>query len=351
MSSSIASDNFFKESPWAFAEDLNDEKLEKEIWRRETLSDPRLIYEFLCSKVYGQQEACKAIAFQLYATVNNIQTTRFLLCGPPGCGKTYIYQILREYLWDNIIICNSANMSCDAWKGSNKITSPFRRVDPSRPAIVVYDEFDKIVVPRFSNSENVSASLQSEFLALIQPSSKYLAFRNADGEPYDVDLTQISYAFVGSFASAAENIADKKKVSALGFATSVKENPKSFDTKLTLDDVKDFGMITELCSRITRMICLNKLDFNDFKHILTDFAGPINELEDLYELDKGFIRKKVLAESDIEEIAHYAYEKGLGVRATTAQITCKLQDYIFEHFDEYSKIIEKKGNIQYGRSQ
>ena len=55
---------------------FTDEDYEKEYWQKETLSDPRLIYEFLRTKVYGQDEACKAAALLLYTTVNEIQMSK-----------------------------------------------------------------------------------------------------------------------------------------------------------------------------------------------------------------------------------------------------------------------------------
>ena len=168
------------------------------------LDDPRKIYEYLRSKVYKQDEACKAAAMILYNHVKGI-TSRNIFCGPAGSGKTYIWNIIKNKLYPYVIIADASTMTKTGWSGSNKISSPLYQINPSVRAgyIIVYDEFDKLCKPQYSRDENVSACVQSELLTLIQPSNEYMRLKSSDGSERTIRVDNISYVFCGSFHEAS----------------------------------------------------------------------------------------------------------------------------------------------------
>lgn len=184
----------FNDCPWDDAFDNDRECIDDDIERQIILSSPRNIYDFLKTRIYKQDAACKAAAIILYNHIRRIKgSSRNFFCGPPGSGKTFIWQVIRDELYNNIIIANSADMSQNGWSGSNKIHTPLREIDPyehsRRPFLVIYDEFNKLCAPRFSRSENVSASIQSELLALVQPSHPFLTLKSENQQSKRIDLT------------------------------------------------------------------------------------------------------------------------------------------------------------------
>ena len=297
------------------------------------LDDPRKIYEYLRSKVYKQDEACKAAAMMLYNHVKGIKSIS-LLCGPAGVGKTSIVES-RRMLYPNIILVDSSTMPRIGWSGSNKISSPLYQINPSVRAgyIIVYDEFDKLCKPQYCKDENVSACIQSELLALIQPSNEFMRLKCSDGKERTIRVDNISYVFCGSFAEAAQDEAEKECSSGLGFG-AVKKEAKAFDKELTMQNLIDFGVIPEVASRVSRIINLRPLGESDYSYLINHHQNsPIKRIEDMYGLERGFIEKNVLNEDELHQIAIDALKSGLGVRSVTSSIQRKVDDYIFEHFD------------------
>ena len=130
--------------------------------------NPVEIYSFLTSHVYKQDRYCRDAAMILYDHLRGI-TSRNIVCGPPGCGKTYVWECLQQ-VFPQILIVDAATLSKDGWSGGDKVSGFIDLVDPTkRDYIVVFDEFDKCATPQYSSyHENVSASLQSEFLKLVE---------------------------------------------------------------------------------------------------------------------------------------------------------------------------------------
>lgn len=299
--------------------------------------NPRTIYDYLKTKVYKQDDACRAAAIILWNHLRNREcASRNVFCGPSGCGKTYIWQIIKKELYPHIVIYNAADMTKSGWSGSNKVSSPLYMIDPNvtAPYIIVLDEFDKLCRPQFSHDSNVSADIQSEMLALISPSSDRIRLKTQDGERI-LDISKITWVLCGSFAEAAENEAQKERTSGLGFG-AVKNETKAFTNELTLQNLIEFGVIPELAGRITRLINLRPLTASDYKFLLTKHPNsPLHRLEDIYRLEPGFIKKNIIKPKELAKIATDAFESGLGVRSCTANIQTRVDDYIFDNFEKH----------------
>ncbi len=299
------------------------------------LSEPRTIYEFLRDKVYKQDMACKAAAMILYNHINKITSCNFF-CGPPGVGKTYIWQIIKQYLYPYVIIEDSSRITKTGWVGNNKVTSPLFQIDPKVKDgyIIVFDEFDKLCKPQYSKDENISSAIQSELLTLIQPNVDKMRLKNSNDKEYNVRIDNISWVFCGSFAEAAEREAKKKSCSGLGFG-AVKNESKPFDEELSVQNLIDFGVIPEVVSRATRLVNLRPLSVADYEFLLMKHPNsPVFQLEEKYSLGEGFIKKHIVKRKEMQEIALNAFESGLGVRSTTAALQRRIDDYVFEHFED-----------------
>ncbi len=288
------------------------------------LSNPVKIYEYLSRNVYKQDKYCRNASMILYNHIRGI-TSRNLVCGPAGCGKTLVWQSLKK-IWPRILFVDSSTLTKTGWKGNNNIADFLRRLDMEhQDYIIVFDEFDKCATPQItSTGENTSAAIQSEFLKIVEGTE--ISLKTDKGERI-IDTSKMSFVFCGSFAQKAEAIREESSSIGLGFG-AVRQEAKAFEKELTINDVIEFGVIPELASRTTRIINVRPLTLGDYKYMITEHpASPIKKLERLYR--KSFN----LSEDKIEEIAQNAFDSGLGIRNVTAQLQQIMDDSIFESFE------------------
>ena len=110
------------------------------------LTNPKRIYEYLRENVYKQDKYCRDAAMILYNHIRGI-TSRNIVCGPAGCGKTFVWECLKK-IWPQIIFVDSSTLTKTGWKGNHTISDFLARVDfRNEDYIIVFDEFDKCVAP------------------------------------------------------------------------------------------------------------------------------------------------------------------------------------------------------------
>ena len=287
------------------------------------LTNPKKIYEYLRFNVYKQDAYCKDAAMILYNHIRGI-TSRNIVCGPAGSGKTYVWNCLKK-IWPKIIFVDSSTLTKTGWKGNHTIADFLSSVDfKNENYIIVFDEFDKCVAPQHTTGgENVSATLQGEFLKLVE--GALMPVKDSRGE-HMINTARMSFVFCGSFAVKAGEISEKNSTSGFGFGTT-RHVEKQFENELTLQDVIDFGVIPELASRTTRIVNVRPLTRADYRYLITDHpASPIKKLERIYG------RKFRLSKKKIDEIAQNAFDSGLGIRNVTAQLQKIMDDRIFASF-------------------
>lgn len=302
----------------------------------ERLTTPKMVYDYLSKRIYKQDAAIKAASLFLFKHVNHFGKTRVsLFCGPTGSGKTYLWDVIRQNLFPHIIFVNSANITRSGFTGPN-ITDNLSKINPHShwAPIFIFDEIDKLVQPSYtSRNENVSQGIQSELLALIQPSNEEVTVGNGQ-HPFKVNLKAYSWVLCGSFAVAAEDIVAKKKTSGLGF-NAIKQTPKAYEEELTLQNLIDFGMIPELAGRVDEIINLHPITLDDYRAVIKNqSASPIQQIEESYHLESGYIRKHILKKSDLDAIAETAFQSGLGMRAVNSKIQEQVNNYIFNNYEK-----------------
>lgn len=289
------------------------------------VSNPKSIYEYLLKNVYKQDGYCKDAAVILYNHIRGI-TSRNIVCGPPGCGKTHVWQCLKK-IYPQIIFVDSSTLTKTGWKGNNNVSDFLAKVDFRRQNyIIVFDEFDKCVTPQYTSSgDNVAQSLQSEFLKIMEGSEVKI---KTDSGDQMMDTSKMTFVFCGSFAQKAEAIAESGRTSGFGFGAD-KNEPEAFEKELTIQDLIDFGVIPELASRTTRITNVRPLTLQDYKYLIKDHpASPVKELERRYGMKLRLTKKK------LDEIAKQAYESGLGIRNVTAQLQRILDERVFNSFPD-----------------
>ncbi|MCR4792669.1 MAG: AAA family ATPase [Lachnospiraceae bacterium] len=299
---------------------------------------PQDIYKNLIKDVVDQDEACRKVSVMMY---RHIRGSRFvgMLAGPTGSGKSFIAESLSKMFPDVIYIRDISNVSCDGWTGSKKVNDLFHGVktadeNPGKINPVIFlDECDKMFKPKYAaGKENVSESVQAEFLTVIQGGMVLVSPENYRVTKKAINTAKISFLFAGAFEKKAEAIAEAASGPSLGFGASF-EKAKPYSRELTMDDVMQAGCMRELCGRIQKIINLNPFSEEDFRQILdiTD-RGPLYELE--HELEMP-IR---ISEDRKNEIAHNAYASGLGIRGMKNSIREYADELIWD--DCKAKVLE-----------
>jgi len=286
-----------------------------------SLSDPTKIYKYLLEKVYHQDDYCREAAMILYNHKRGIPD-KYFVCGPAGSGKTFVWQCLQE-IYPNIIIVDSSNISAEGWKGDHKVLDFLQQMDPENPdGIIVFDEFDKLATPRTnSGGENVSASIQAEFLKLIEG-------KIVKQKDLQIDTSKMSFILCGSFAGKAADIAEKSSSGGFGFLQE-KETVRAFNRDLNIHDLMEAGVIREVASRVPNIINIHPLSEEDFVYLITKHPNsPVKCVEKQYGVHIE------ISESRAMELAGQAFRDGLGVRAVTAHLKRIINNSIFESFVE-----------------
>ena len=125
---------------------------------RDAYDTPKKIYGYLDGHVWKQDAAKKAASIIAYNCFERAVKSNALFVGPSGCGKTHIWRCLKGIFPDRIEIVDGSNLTLDGWKGEKKwgslLSSPIFRSD--RHAILVIDEADKMLAPKYSGGQNTS---------------------------------------------------------------------------------------------------------------------------------------------------------------------------------------------------
>ncbi|MCR5674312.1 MAG: AAA family ATPase [Lachnospiraceae bacterium] len=291
---------------------------------------PQDIKAELEKSVVNQEEACRRVAVMMY---QHLHGHRFvgMLAGPTGSGKSFIAESLKEIFPDVVYIRDVSNVTCDGWKGNKKVGTLFKGVHPPYSCsgriypVLFLDECDKMFSPKTSSGEeNVSESVQYEFLSAIHGGEVEVA-EAGNGRPTSrTDTSRMSFLFAGAFEKKAGEIAARESGASIGFGAD-HTKPASYDRELTMEDVHEAGCISELCGRIQRIIPLNRIDESGFRSML-----DIRDRGPVYELEREFRLPIRISDARKDEIAHNAFATGLGIRGMKNSIRTYIDELTWE---------------------
>ena len=286
---------------------------------------PKEIYNDLDRKVWKQEEAKKAASVIMYQCLRGIKSNAMFI-GPSGCGKTHIWHCLKEFFPDRIEIVDSSSLTLDGWKGSTKwkdlLRSPiFRSGDHS---ILVLDEVDKMLAPKFSYGENVSYSIQSEGLTMLEGTRVEV---KVDSVIYEIDTAKISFVLCGAFSNKAHDVAEKNG-GRIGFGAA-QEAVQPYAKPLDEQDLIEFGVMPEFLGRIQRIVNLQPMTVDDYYRMTDNSLGLLAHIREQYQADIRLTPQKRW------ELAKLASRTGLGVRGMENQIRQLIDNALFDDCERH----------------
>lgn len=320
----------------------------------EKILPPHKIKEKLDEYVIGQDHAKKAISVAVYNHYKRIATqmenddieiekSNMLMIGPTGCGKTYLVKTLAKILDVPLAIADATSLTEAGYIGddiesviSKLLAAADNDVDKAEIGIVFIDEIDKLARKRSSTSRDINGeAVQQGLLKVLEGSEVEVPVgsnsKNAMVPLTTVNTRNILFICGGAFPDLDEIIKQRLNTeSSIGFKADLKDKYEGTDVtaKVTVEDIKDFGMIPEFIGRLPIIFTLQELNTEMLKEVLMEPKNAIlKQYQKLLEMDEVQL---VFDDSAIEAIAKKALEKKTGARALRAVIEEYMLDIMYE---------------------
>ena len=322
-----------------------------------TLKDipaPHQIKAMLDEYVIGQDYAKKVMSVAVYNHYKRVVTntmdeieidkSNMLMIGPTGSGKTYLVKTLARLLKVPLAITDATSLTEAGYIGddvesvlSKLLQAADNDVDRAEHGIVFIDEIDKIAKKQNTNSRDVSGeSVQQGLLKLLEGAEVEVPVgatsKNAIVPLTTINTRNILFICGGAFPRL-EGIIKKRlmKKTSIGFGADLKDhfdNEENIISKVTNDDLREYGMIPEFIGRLPMVFTLDGLTKEMLVKILKEPKNAIlKQYQKLLELDEV---KLEFDEGALEAIAEQALKKKTGARALRAIIEKFMLDIMYE---------------------
>ena len=315
---------------------------------------PHKIKAQLDEYVVGQEHAKKAMAVAVYNHYKRVATdtmddieiekSNMLMIGPTGSGKTYLVKTLAKLLDVPLAITDATSLTEAGYIGddiesvvSKLLAAADNDVEKAEQGIIFIDEIDKIAKKKNTSQRDVSGeSVQQGMLKLLEGSEVEVPVgansKNAMVPLTTINTKNILFICGGAFPDL-ENIIKERlnKQSSMGFIADLKDKydkEKNLLSKVTVEDLRNFGMIPEFIGRLPIIFTLQGLDEDMLVKILREPKNAIlKQYQKLLALDEV---KLDFTDEALHAIAAKAMKKDTGARALRSIIEEFMLDIMYE---------------------
>lgn len=326
----------------------------KPVFNIHDIPAPHKIKAQLDDYVIGQEYAKKAISVAVYNHYKRVATntmdeieiekSNMLMIGPTGSGKTYLVKTLAKLLDVPLAITDATSLTEAGYIGddiesvvSKLLVAADNDVEKAERGIIFIDEIDKIAKKKNTNQRDVSGeSVQQGMLKLLEGSDVEVPVgansKNAMVPLTTVNTKNILFICGGAFPDLEQIIKERlNKQASMGFIADLKDkynNDKNILSKVTVEDIRNFGMIPEFIGRLPVIFTLQGLDEDMLVKILKEPKNAIlKQYQKLLELDEV---KLNFDEEALHAIAKKAMKKDTGARALRSIIEEFMLDIMYE---------------------
>lgn len=215
-----------------------------------------------------------------------IEKSNMLMIGPTGSGKTYLVKTLARLLDVPLAITDATSLTEAGYIGddiesvvSKLLAAADNDVEKAEHGIIFIDEIDKIAKKKNTNQRDVSGeAVQQGMLKLLEGSEVEVPVgansKNAMVPLATVDTKNILFICGGAFPDLESIIKERlNKQASIGFMADLKDkydNDSKLLNKVTVDDLKKFGMIPEFLGRLPIIFTLDGLSEEMLVQILKE---------------------------------------------------------------------------------
>ncbi len=315
---------------------------------------PHIIKGQLDDFVIGQEYAKKVISVAVYNHYKRVATntmddieiekSNMLMIGPTGSGKTYLVKTLARLLQVPLAITDATSLTEAGYIGddvesvlSKLLAAADNDVEKAERGIIFIDEIDKIAKKKSTTNRDVSGeSVQQGLLKLLEGADVEVPVgatsKNAMVPLTTVNTRNILFICGGAFPELDKVIKSRlNKQTSIGFQANLKDqydNDPDLLSKVTTDDLRDFGMIPEFLGRLPVLFTLQGLTKEMLVKILNEPKNAIlKQYQKLLALDEVELN---FTDDALEAIAEEAIKKKTGARALRAIIERFMLDIMYE---------------------
>lgn len=331
-----------------------EEKKEEPALDLKSIPAPHIMKAQLDEYIVGQDYAKKVISVAVYNHYKRVLTdtmddieiekSNMLMIGPTGSGKTYLVKTIARLLNVPLAITDATTLTEAGYIGddvesvlSKLLAAADNDVEKAEQGIVFIDEIDKIAKKRNTNSRDVSGeSVQQGLLKLLEGAEVEVPVgagsKNAMVPLTTINTKNILFICGGAFPDIEDIIkARLNKQSSIGFRADLKDKydgDANLLKQVTIEDLREFGMIPEFLGRLPVIYTLEALDKEKMVQILKEPKNAIlKQYQKLLSLDEVDLR---FDDSAYEAIAEKAMERKTGARALRAIIEEFMLDIMYQ---------------------
>lgn len=302
--------------------------------------------QFLDETIVGQENAKRVLAMTVHRFIQHNYRAPIMLCGPTGCGKTYLFEMLSKYekLKDQLTFysCTATDFTPNGFQGMEimDILKNYKQqchlrcgLDANYKGIIFMDEIDKLLSYRNTNSggENVNETMLHQLLTIVSGTSQMAGVPTKD----------ILFIFAGAFENIENQYADKKH--RIGFAARDEEEEISCFSDYTLrKELIDLGVSRQFIARIGTMVEMKPLGREEIRMVFMDEEHGIFTLRQKM-LEKDGIQL-LIEDAAVEAMIDRMLDSNMGARAAASVLDSLITPYEYELYQNgYAGMIIHEG--------